>query len=160
MSPGLQLTVAGLIDDRRYLRQVRRQAHALAVESRISWVGELPREQVFGLLGSHDVFVYPSIAPESGWLGLLEGLAAGAVVVTSAPGAPRELVVHGRNTLLFPPGDPLGLAEQLRRLSDDPALGEGLLRDARETVEHQSLAVALDQVEALLSDASKSVPQG
>lgn len=159
-SPGPHLTIAGLVDDRPYLERLQRQARSLGVESRISWLGELPRERVFGLLGSHDVFVYPSIAPESGWLGLLEGLAAGAIVVTSAPGAPRELVVHGRNTLLFPPGEALGLANQLRRLRDDPTLGEGLLRGARETVEHQSLTAALDQVEALLSDASKGVPQG
>jgi glycosyltransferase involved in cell wall biosynthesis len=150
--PGLQLTAAGLVDDRRYLARVRRLARALGVESRISWLGELPREQVLGLLGSHDVFVYPSIAAESGWLGLLEGLAAGAIVVTSAPGAPRELVVHRQNALLFPAGDALGLSEQLRLLHDEPTLGVALLRGARKTVHCKSLVVVLDQVEAALSE--------
>jgi glycosyltransferase involved in cell wall biosynthesis len=51
-----------------------------------------------------------------------QALACGVPLVTAdTPGA-RELLVNGESALLVPPGDPGGLAEALRRLTDDPAL--------------------------------------
>lgn len=147
-----KLTVAGPEDDPDYVARVRADAHALGIADRIDWQGEVPRGRVIELLGSHDVLVYPSVAPEAGWLGLLEGLAAGRPVVTSAIGAPRDYLVHERNALLFEPGDGAGLASQLDRLASDTQLVESLQRGAWETAEAMSLEAVVDQVEGIMNE--------
>ncbi len=152
-SPSIHLAVAGHEDDPAYAARVRSDARALGVDSRVSWLGHVSREEVLHLLASHDVFIYPSIAAESGRLGLLEGLAAGAIVVTSAVGAPREVLVDGQNALVFPPGDAAALRECLQRLRAEPELGGALAAAGRETARRESLDRTLDAVEATLVDA-------
>jgi glycosyltransferase involved in cell wall biosynthesis len=148
----LTLTVAGPQDDPDYVARVRADAYARGVANRISWEGEVPRERVIELLGTHDVLVYPSVAPEAGWLGLLEGLAAQRPVVTSATGAPREHLIDGQNALLFEPGDVAGLAHQLDRLASDAQLVDSLQQGAWATAEKMSLGAAVDEVEGIMDE--------
>ena len=65
---------------------------------------------------------------------LLESMAAGLAIVASDVGSIPEIVQHGRNGLLVPPGDPAALATALRMLADDPVLRRRLGRAARDTV--------------------------
>lgn len=146
----LTLTVAGIVDDPAYLAKVRALAAQLGLAKRITWLGEVPRPRVRELLGDHDVLVFPSAGEEAYALGLLEALAAGTLVVTSAAGGPREYLSDGVNSLLHAPGDPAGLAEALRRLRDEDGLAADLLEGARRTAQDISLDAVLDQVEALL----------
>ncbi|TMJ93339.1 MAG: glycosyltransferase family 4 protein, partial [Actinobacteria bacterium] len=87
---GLTLTVVGPEDDPKYVARVRAIARERGVDGRIGWRGEVARDEVVGLLGTHDVLLYPSVGVEAYSLGLLEGLAAGILVVTSAQGGPEE----------------------------------------------------------------------
>lgn len=50
---------------------------------------------------------------------VVQGLAAGRCIVTADSEAARELLVHGQNAELVPPGDAVALAESLMRLRDD-----------------------------------------
>jgi glycogen synthase len=150
----VELTIVGPVDDAEYLEEVRRLARQLGIEDRIHWRGEVPRAEVLELLASEDVLVYPSVTDEAYSLGLLEGLAAGILVVTSAVGGPREYLEHERNALVFEPGDPSGLAAHLDRLAREPALAERLATGAGRTSERLSLGAVLDQVEEILADAS------
>jgi glycosyltransferase involved in cell wall biosynthesis len=150
------LTVVGPVDDPAYADQVRASAETLGVADRISWLGEVARSSIPPLLGEHDVLVFPSIGVEAYALGLLEAFAAGALVVTSAPGGPREYLRHEINALLHEPGDADGLAAALRRLSADPALCAQLLKGARRTVEALSLDAIVDQVEVLLTSSAST----
>jgi glycosyltransferase involved in cell wall biosynthesis len=148
----LELTVAGPEDDSRYAEEVRSLARDLGVAGRITWKGEVPRSEIVQLLGSHDVLVYPSIGPEAYSLGLLEALAAGNLVVTSAIGGPREYLEDGQNALFFEPGNVAGMAAQLRRLVNDAQLAESLLEGARATTETISLDAVVDQVEGIMDE--------
>jgi glycosyltransferase involved in cell wall biosynthesis len=150
------LTVAGPLDDPGYRDRVRDLAVDLGVGSRIDWLGEVPRARVRDLLQDHDVLVFPSTGVEAYALGLLEALAAGVLVVTSAPGGPREYLEHERNALLFEPGNAAGLAASLARLRDEDGLSEHLLDGARETVQTVSLGAIVDQVEGLID---RTVPR-
>jgi glycosyltransferase involved in cell wall biosynthesis len=146
----LTLTVAGPLDDPDYRDRVRALAIELDVADRIDWVGELPRRRVRDLLHDHDVLVFPSIGVEAYALGLLEALAAGVLVVTSAPGGPREYLRHEDNALLFEPGDVAGLTTALARVGDDPGLAARLLDGARRTAREISLDAVVEQVEGLI----------
>lgn len=146
----LALTVAGGVDDPVYARRVMSDAQRLGVADRITWLGEVPRTHVIELLAEHDVLVYPSRTPEAYALGLVEGLAARMLVLTSATGGPLEYLEEGVNSLFFAPGDVAAMATQLRRLGD-PDLCERLQRGAQATAERLSLGSIIDQVERLIA---------
>lgn len=68
-----------------------------------------------------DILVVPSVSEGFG-LVILEGLAAGKLVVASDLLVTRELIVDGINGQLFPVGDVTALADVLHRLMTDPAV--------------------------------------
>ena len=148
--PALTLTVAGPLDDPGYEEAVRRLASELGVAERVTWLGEVSRTRVRELLAEHDVLVFPTIGEEAYALGLLEGLAAGVLVVTSAAGGPREYLRHGVNALLHEPGDVAGLVAVLARLKEEAGLAQKLLEGARRTAQDISLDRIVDQVEGLV----------
>ena len=154
---GMTLSVAGPVEDAEYYEEVRQLARELGVFERIDWLGALPRrDEVLDLLGSEDVLIYPSIGGEGYSLGLLEAFAAGILVVTSAPGGPREYLAHERNALVFEPGDASMLASQLRRLAGDPELVRALADGARDTAARFSLDRVFDRFEQTLRTALRS----
>jgi glycosyltransferase involved in cell wall biosynthesis len=51
-----------------------------------------------------------------------QALACGVPLVTADTPAARELLTNGESTLLVPPGDPVALADAMRRVAGDPAL--------------------------------------
>jgi glycosyltransferase involved in cell wall biosynthesis len=149
--PEMTLTVAGPPEDPDYRVRLEALATELGVGDRIDWLGEVERDRVRELLGRHDVLVFPSVDVEAYALGMLEALAAGTIVVTSAQGGPREYLRHDENALLFEPGDVAGLVEALARLRGEDGLAARLLHGARRTSEDISLDAVLDQLEELLA---------
>ncbi len=111
------------------------------------------------LLRSADVFVAPNTGSESFGIVLLEAMAAGAPVVASDLDAFSRVLDHGRCGVLFPAGDPAGLAGAVRALLADPARREALARSARAEARRYDWPVVarqvLDVYEAVL-DASRS----
>jgi len=146
------LTVVGPVDDPKYETYVRGLASDLRIDGRIRWCGEVPRATVRAMLAEHDVLVFPSVGAEAYALGLLEALAAGVFVVTSAPGGPREYLDDGVNCLIHEPGDSEGLAGALHRLRTEPQLAATLLAGAARTADAISLEKVLEQVEGLILD--------
>lgn len=149
--PVVTLTVAGPVDDPAYLDRVRALVSELGLRERVEWLGEVPRADMPGHLADHDVLVFPSTGVEAYALGLLEALAAGMLVVTSAIGGPREYLRDEVNALLHEPGDAAGLARAVARLRDEEGLAPRLLEGAAQTSDEISLGAVLDQVEGLLS---------
>jgi glycosyltransferase involved in cell wall biosynthesis len=67
-------------------------------------------------------------------LKMFEYMAAGVPVVASDLPALREVLRHGENALLVPPGDPAGLARALTEVLGNPALADRLASRARQDV--------------------------
>lgn len=67
------------------------------------------------------------VIPNKVW----QAMAVGRPIVTAAGPAAREVLRDGRDALLVAPGDPLALAEALRRLAEDPELRARLAGAAR-----------------------------
>ncbi|MDA8062527.1 MAG: glycosyltransferase family 4 protein [Actinomycetota bacterium] len=78
--------------------------------ARIEWLGPIGEVEKLRRLAAADVFCAPSLHGESFGVVLLEGLAAGAVVVASALDGYRRVVRPGVDGLLVRPGDPGDLA--------------------------------------------------
>ncbi|HET8814096.1 MAG TPA: glycosyltransferase [Solirubrobacterales bacterium] len=107
-------------------------AQELGIADRVRFLGR--REDVPQLLAACDVFALPSLY-EGSSLAVLEAMAAGIPIVSSAIGGTDELIEDGRSGLLVPPGDVEALAAALRRLLGDQELRRSLATHARERVE-------------------------
>lgn|GEM_PF-125016 len=107
-------------------------AQRLGVAERVRFLGR--REDVPELLAACDLFALPSLY-EGSSLAVLEAMAAGIPIVSSAIGGTDELIEDGRSGLLVPPGDAEALAAALRRALGKPALRMEMAARARERVE-------------------------
>jgi glycosyltransferase involved in cell wall biosynthesis len=91
-------------------------------------------DDVRALLQASEVFVLPSWR-EGLSNSLLEAMAAGLAVVTTAVGGTTEVVEHERSGLLVPPGDAAALEDALVRAVSDPSLRAALGHEARRVVD-------------------------
>jgi glycosyltransferase involved in cell wall biosynthesis len=107
------------------------------LENLVTFQKPIPRTELPGILGKHQVLVLPSVWEEPLALIMQEGLAAGMVVVGSTKGGTKEILVENVNGLLFPAEDYQSLASQLERLISDPGLMERLSRQGRKTAEEK-----------------------
>lgn len=113
-----ELEVVGDGPDERLLRQL---AAELGVAQEIRFTGALDRAGVARRYRQADLFTLPSAAEAFGNV-FAEALASGLPIVGSTVGGIPELVEHGVNGLLVPPGNPDGVAQAIRYLADDPEL--------------------------------------
>jgi glycosyltransferase involved in cell wall biosynthesis len=107
-------------------------ASDLGVSDRVRFLGR--REDIPQLLAACDVFALPSLY-EGSSLAVLEAMAAGIPIVSSAIGGTDELIDDGHSGLLVPPGDAAALAAALRRVLAVPQLREDFAARARERVD-------------------------
>jgi len=125
-----QLTFVGAGPDRE---RVERAIRELGLQDRIMLTGALNQEEVRAQFARADIFVLPSLA-EGIPVVLMEAMASGVPCVTTPVNGIPELIQHEQTGLLARPGDVESLAEQLRRLIDEPALHRPLALAARERV--------------------------
>jgi glycosyltransferase involved in cell wall biosynthesis len=83
------------------------------------------RNDIPDLLGAADAFVLAS-SKEGLPVSLLEAMAAGKAVVVTAVGGMPEVIHHGENGLVVPPGDSAALAGALERLLEDSGARAGM----------------------------------
>jgi glycosyltransferase involved in cell wall biosynthesis len=119
--------------------QLESQAAALGVHERVQFLGH--RADVPALLAASDAFVLPSLF-EGTPLSMLEAMAAGKPVVSSAIPGTDEIVVDGETGLLVPAGDSEALADALRRVVAEPELRARLGAAARRRAETEHSAVS------------------
>jgi glycosyltransferase involved in cell wall biosynthesis len=94
-------------------------ARAAAEVPGVTWLGRLPPTEVLALVRDAACLVCPSEWYETFGRVIVEAFAGGTPVVASNIGALAELVRPGETGLLFPPGDPAGLAAAVRELLAD-----------------------------------------
>ena len=109
--PGITLAIAGDGPDRAALE---RHARDLGLDGRARFLGSLPREGVLRLFRAADASVLSS-SWENFPHTIVEALAVGTPVVSTAVGGVPEVVSDGENGLLVPPGDPAALAAAIAR---------------------------------------------
>lgn len=99
------------------------------ISQKIHWMGNYRNEQIIADVFNHvDAIVVPSIWGENSPLVIHEALEAGIPVITANYGGMREYVHHEINGLLFQHRNPESLAEQMKRLKNDPLLASKLAK--------------------------------
>jgi glycosyltransferase involved in cell wall biosynthesis/peptidoglycan/LPS O-acetylase OafA/YrhL len=93
--------------------------HRLA--DRVEMPGWLGRADILELLAQTDILVLPS-HHEAMPIAVLEALASGVAVITTAVGTVPEFLQDGVNALLVTPGDIASLAHAIEMLLDDAAM--------------------------------------
>jgi glycosyltransferase involved in cell wall biosynthesis len=102
-----------------YVNELRRLA---GDRPDILFAGPYPAQEADRVMDECDVIVVPSVWFENRPTVILEAFSRGKPVITSDLGGMTEQVRHGVDGFLFKPRDPHSLADQLRKLVDDPGL--------------------------------------
>jgi glycosyltransferase involved in cell wall biosynthesis len=136
--PGATLAMLGPDKGDGSLAAARARAEALGVADRLTVVGGVPPAEVARQLAGADVF-------DNTPLSVLEAMASGLCVVSTAAGGLPYLLEDGRSALLVPPRDPQAMAGGVLRVLDDPALAEQLSRGAHARACQHDWAPVLDQ---------------
>jgi glycosyltransferase involved in cell wall biosynthesis len=108
---------------------VREQVAGVGLQERVRFLGI--RADVADILRASDVFVLSS-RWEGNPMSVMEAMAAGLPVVSTAVGGVPELVREGETGLLVPSEDAGALAQALQALVDDPAQRQAMGDAARQ----------------------------
>jgi glycosyltransferase involved in cell wall biosynthesis len=119
-------------DNEGYVARLRKLVADTGLQERVSWLGE--REDVPELVRALDVLLLPSWEEPFG-RALIEAMAMGVPVVATSVGGPPEILQDGREGFLVEPRRPPAWAQAIRRLADDPRLGEEMGRAGRRRFE-------------------------
>ncbi|HEV8430619.1 MAG TPA: glycosyltransferase family 4 protein [Pyrinomonadaceae bacterium] len=126
----VHLISVGSTSDTRWAAQLKGEAETLGVADRFHMLGAQPN--VVDFLRACDIFVFPSLYEGLG-IALIEAMAAGCVCVASATGPIPEVVQHGKDGILVPPGQADDLARAVNELLSDPARRAELSAAAKQT---------------------------
>ncbi|MFN8113878.1 MAG: glycosyltransferase [Solirubrobacterales bacterium] len=127
---------------------IRNLADPDAIEH-IDALGAVSRDRLWAELAGADVLCAPSLSGESFGMVLTEAFAAGTPVVASEIAGYSDVVEHGVDGVLIPPGDPQRLAEELLRLHAEPHRRVEMGAAARESAERFAwprIAARVEQV--------------
>jgi glycosyltransferase involved in cell wall biosynthesis len=135
------------------------------LEPRVSFHGARPQDEIAEAYSRASLFALAPVVISDGDRDgipnvLVEAMAAGAPVVSTAISGIPELIVDGANGLLVEPGDAAALAQAITRLVLDPELGSRLGAAGRRTVERGfDLSLNTRRVAELLRGSPMAEPE-
>lgn len=144
--------------DADHARELESQARSLGLSDRVELTSPVGHDKLGDVYRAADALVFPVTWPEPWGLVPLEAMACGTPVIATGTGGSGEYLDDGKNSLLFGPGDPEGLARCVTRLAGDAALrrrlrAEGLATAARHTEDAYNGAIE----QALRQTATRAV---
>ena len=138
-------------------RDLERQVDTLGLRKKIHFLGV--RSDIPEILNAADVFTLSSDW-EGNPLSVMEAMAAGTPVISTAVGGVPEVVEDGESGVLVPPGDAQALAVAMQSMLENPRLRTSMGRAAaRRAMEHFDLKVMTEAYEELYrATVAKSRP--
>ena len=119
-----------IVGDGMMREELLRLATQLKIDSKTSFVGNVPHKKIGNYLKGFDIAVAPYRHLITGFYGssmkIFEYMAAGKAIVTSRIGQIEEILEPGRTALLVEPGNANELAQAISYLANNPQLRETL----------------------------------
>jgi glycogen(starch) synthase len=152
--PRLELEFVGPVQDEGYRRDLEKETERLGLKQNVTFSRMLPYEKMHTAYHGADFCLM--LSPwESFSRILLEAMACGSVLITTAAGGGREIVRHGENAILVPGAAPERIADEVTKLLASDADYRRIQQSARRYVEeNHDFASYVDKVEALLVEAA------
>jgi glycosyltransferase involved in cell wall biosynthesis len=148
MQHDIPVRVAGEGPQLKYLRSL---AHP-----NVAFLGHLSRQAILDEMRHSVAVIMPSRWYEGFPMAIVEAFACGTPVVASRLGALAEIVDHGVNGLLVPPGDPDNLGKCIKGLLTHPTLSRQLGYAARQSfVQRYTPKTNVSQIEAIYTKAAE-----
>jgi glycosyltransferase involved in cell wall biosynthesis len=137
--PNVVLAIAG---EGTLHDELQQRARAAGVAERVRLLGNQTQDRVGELFAAADVICVPSVRDDSGNVDglpnvVLEALASGTPVITTAAGGIGAVVEDGRTALVVPERDAAAIATALLRVAADPDAARQLGTAARALVSAQ-----------------------
>lgn len=139
------LLLAGRGDDRRRLEDLTDE---LGLRDCVHFLGFVPEADMPALYRASDLFAMAATT-EVQSIPTLQATATALPVVAADAVALPELVHHGENGFLFPPGDSQAAAEAIVRILDDPEMAARMGRAGLAITAPHAETSTFDQYEAL-----------
>lgn len=151
------LDVVGNEDvDLEHTKQIRLQAKRAGLEQQISFHGHLDDSSLSEHFARSHVLTVPSTYEGFGIV-YLEGMGFGLPAVACQVGAVSEIVEHGANGFLIPPGAVSKLTHYIEQLIEDRSLLENLSVNANRTYQrHPTWEESLAQIPSFLNKVISS----
>ena len=145
----------GICGDGFLRSALERQIRELKLENTVTLYGY--RTDIPQLLGCADASVFPSRREGLGMSGL-ESLAVGTPVLAADNRGTREYMIHGKNGLIFDPGKPEQLLEQIHTIRAlPPERRRQMARVCRESTEPFDLKYADAIMKEVYQDAQRRI---
>jgi glycosyltransferase involved in cell wall biosynthesis len=110
------MVVGSLKMDAAYVGAIRRQIKDTGLSSRVSLLGALPARELAARCAASHLLTVPS-SYEGFGIVYLEGMQFGLPAIAGSDGAAKEIITHGDNGFLVPPGNPEALAHHIELLN-------------------------------------------
>lgn len=115
-----ECSIAGDAPNTDFLNDLKNIAQTRGFDSKVHFLGYLPRKELIELFAKNNVLVFPSVWEEPFGRSQVEAMAAGLTLITSGTGGSAEIVKPGISGLTFPPRNAFALAEALMGLTKNP----------------------------------------
>lgn len=149
VNPHIVLVILG---DGYDLENLRKMAENLRVKNRVHFVGKKRPEEVWDYFFAADSFVLNSYSEGFPHV-VLEAMAAGLPVVTTAVGGTPELIKNGRDGILLKYNDETGLIETIKIIYQNEELRQQLIENAQLTAGNFSVDKMIEMTTELLKKA-------
>lgn len=110
----VMLTVMG----KGEIEEMKILATNLGLTNQVCFTGRVSEDKKISLFKSHHILALPSYG-EGQPISILEGMAAGMAILSTLVGSIPEIVMDSVNGYLVKPGDTVGLAQALKKLSNN-----------------------------------------
>ncbi len=142
-----RLVIVGDGPEKKTLESIVKNMH---LENKVFLVGKKSKEELALFLAAADSFVL-NTAYEGFSHQILEAMAAGVPVVTTAVGGNREVVRQGENGFMVKYNDEFNLIEAIKTVWQDEELRSRFIEEGKKTVEHFNVEKMLHETAQILT---------
>lgn len=146
-----------IVGDGPARQAIEEEIDSLDLSDSVQLVGTRSENEIQQLLHKSDALLLTSVGSEGAPVAIMEAMACGVPVVSSAIGGTTDMIEHGQDGFLVEQGDVEGIAQCLKELTDSPELVArmGVAARLRAVREFDSRVLADRFLQLILADRSR-----